>query len=517
MKNPFRRKVNKALATMNDTLTNQPNASRTDANMRGLQVYTLSQLMAITGKTKDGDRVSGYYDQSIFYLNYDERISIYRLCAPVNAVVTGRMNTIAAMDFDIVPDKQEEDKIYDRLKQMKAVFDEYSKSASQPHIIAAGVLLKEIQQTLLDVLPDLSNFDKAALRWHRRIQSQKVEQGEWIKNWILQPNINDRYEEMTKKMVFDLMVHGAMAVYKEIMGGKVENFYLLPGGTVMPLKNKYVGGSQAYVQITNNVDEPLIYFGDELSYANYIPTSARSYGFVPLESLINMIAEDMLFNRLMADQADGTKMPEKMIVIANNNPFAGLEGQQQIPIDPSEQKRLENKINTPRKNAIMTFSGNTVEVVDLSRENTMEFQHARQKDIVNYVGMVFQASPMEMNLSGSENTSGRSTSEAQREIYHAKGVLPIVKIIEMVYNRDIIPYRFGPGWKMDYKSEKNDTEEMELLQKKMATGLFAVNEIRKEDLNLEPFDGDEFNKPPQSGAAQPDGSQTNPLNFRGME
>jgi hypothetical protein len=108
MKNPFRRKVNKALATMNDTLTNQPNASRTDANMRGLQVYTLSQLMAITGKTKDGDRVSGYYDQSIFYLNYDERISIYRLCAPVNACCHWENEHEAAMDFDMFPTSRRE-------------------------------------------------------------------------------------------------------------------------------------------------------------------------------------------------------------------------------------------------------------------------------------------------------------------------------------------------------------------------------------------------------------------------
>jgi hypothetical protein len=152
--------------------------------------------------------------------------------------------------------------------------------------------------------------------------------------------------------------------------------------------------------------------------------------------------------------------------------------------------------------------------VDLSRENTMAFQHERQKDITNYIGMVFQATAMEMNLTGGDNTSGRSTADAQREIFQSKGVRPILQIIESLHNRDIIPYRYGPGWKIDYQTMKNEKEEMELLAAKMNTGVFSVNEVRRDDLNIDPFEGEEFDKP--AGSKTPDGSQMNPLNFKGM-
>lgn len=517
--NPFKRnKVEKVLADINQTTkTSGGLVGGIEGNTgRGLMIYSMSQLMAITGRAQDGSHLTASFDQSIFYLNFDERVSIYRLCAPVNSVVTGRMNTIAGLDFEVVSDKREEDRIAERVKTLKSIRDDYANSSDQAANVAAKIFEKEIRDQLAPygLLPDFSNFDRSMLRWHRAIQRQHVSEGDSIKEWLMEPNITDRWEEHIKKIVFDLMIHGAAAVYKEVTNEKVENFYALPGGTVIPLKNKYAGGLQAYFQQTNNVDEPLIYFSNEISYANYIPNTARAYGFVPLEALINMIAESMLFDRLMGDQADGTKPPEKMVIVANNSPFGDMNKSDPIPLNNAEMKRIEQKVNAPKKNAIMTFTGNTVQVVDLSRENTMAFQHERQKDITNYVGMVFQASSMEMNLSGGDNTSGRSTADAQREIYQSKGVMPLIQIIESIHNRDIIPYRYGPGWKIDYKTMKNDLEEMDLLAKKMSTGLFSVNEVRKDELNLEPFEDKTFDKP--SGAQPPDGSQTNPLNFKGM-
>lgn len=462
-----------------------------DQNRRGYNVYTLSQLMSITGKTKDGDIITGSYDQSVFYLNYDERIQIYRLCAPVNAVVTNRMNVISSMNFEVVPDKRDEDRIAEQLKNYRDFSKEIEGSPDIKYIIARGAMQKEINETLPDCLPDLSNFDRSLLRWKKRIQSQHVEDATWIKEWIIQPNVNDRYEEFIKKIVCDLMIHGNFAVYKEVLNGRIENIYPLPGGTVIPLKNKYVGGACAYVQVTNRMDEPQIYFSDEVSYANYMPMTARAYGFIPLEALINKIAETLLFDRLMADQADGTKPPEKMVIITENSPFGDLNKEFNVPLDPDEQQRIEQKINTPKKHSIMTFSGNNAQIVDLSRENTMAIQMQRQKDIREEVGMVFQATPMEMNLSGSDNVSGRSTADAQREIYQSKGINPIIKIIEMVYNRDILPFRVGPGWKIEYDTGKNELEDLEILQRKVNTGLWSINQLRTEELNEQPFPGEE--------------------------
>lgn len=510
--------VQKTIADINETINPvQTGAVGNSKDRRGYQVYTISQLMSITGQTKDGERLTGYYDQSVFYLNYDERIQIFRLCTPVNAVVTNRMNVVSGLDFDIIPDKKQEDKISEQLKNYRDFYKEIDGNPDPKYIIAQGAIFQDILRTLPDCLPGLSNFDKALLRWKKRIQSQKSEDADWIKSWIIQPNVNDRFEEFIKKLIFDLMIHGNFAIYKETLDGKVENLYALPGGTVIPLKNKFVGGANAYVQVTNRMDDPQIYFSDELAYANYIPNTARAYGFIPLEALINKIAEDLLFDRLMADQADGTKPPEKMIVIAENSPYGDLNREFTVPLDPDEQQRIEAKVNAPKKNSIMTFSGNTVQVVDLSRENTMPIQMQRQKDIREEVGMVFQATSLEMNLSGSDNVSGRSTADAQREIYFSRGIHPIIKIIEMVYNRDILPFRFGSGWKIEYKTGKNEIEDMEILQRKVNTGLFSVNELRVNELNENPFSDPQYDFPPQGGQSPVDGSQQKPFNFKGIE
>jgi hypothetical protein len=497
-----------SIAEVNETIsmsnvTGGINSDKKDEG-RGYQVYTMSQLMGISGKAKSGEMLTGYYEQPIFYLSLEERISIYRLCSPVFSVVTSRMNKISGMEWNIVSDKQNEDKIYNKLKTIKQVCDEYEKIKDMTYQVARHKLIQEIQLTLVDVLPDLSNFDKALLRWKRKIQSQTTDRCEWIKDWVMQPNINDKFTDITKKMIFDLMIHGAMSVYKEIVGNKIENVYTLPGGTIMPLKNKFVGGIQGYVQIMLGY-QPQIMFANELAYYNYIPSTARSHGFIPLEALINKISESLLFDKLMADQADGTKMPEKMVIVANPSPFGNTDKEFMIPVNEDEQKRIEQKVNTPKKGAIMTFAGSTVQVVDLTRENTMTTQMQRQKDIREEVGIVFQATPMEMGLAGSENTSGRSTSESQEQIYHSNGVLPIVQILETCWNFDILPYRFGTGYKLEFVASKSEMEEMELMDKKIKTGLYSVNEIRVKDLNEDPFNDPQFDKP--QGGGQPSQGQ----------
>lgn len=510
-------KVEKTLATINDTLR-PPAPFHDEKPRRGIQVYTTSQLRAITGRDKHGDMVESFYDQSLYFLTLEERIMIFRMCIPVHAVVSARMHTIANMEFDIVSDKNEEDRISQQLKNYRNVYKEYEKTTDPKYMVARNLLVREIKNTLTDVLPDLSNFDTALLRWRKKIQDQKTDQAEMIKAWMIEPNINDRFEEFVKKMVFDLMIHGSIAIYKQCYNNRLENIYLLPGGTVLPLKSKYVGGPQAYVQVIHGYDQPQVYFGDEIAFANYLPTTARSYGLVPLEALINKIIETLFFDRLMAEESDGTRPPEKLVIVTEQSPFGDLSKEFEAPMAPEEQSRLEEKINTPKFGAVMTFSGNNVQVVDLSRRDTMSIQMQRQKDIREEVGLIFQATPMEMNLAGSENTSGRSTSEAQSEMYHSKAVLPILKIIELLYNREIFPLRYGSGWKLEYKSGRTEIEDMELIQKKMQTGVFAVNEIR-EELGRDPFVGEQYEKPnpAQAGTGQPDGSSMNPFNTRSTD
>lgn len=496
--------VYKSIAGMQEIM----NYNNTE-NRRGIQVFTMSQLMSVTGKNSHGETITGQYEQPYFYLSVDERINIFRLCAPVHAVIKARMNRISTMPYRVTCKNKTVDMDIERLKNMKSVAMEYSETKDMKYKVASRKLVQSIMEELPDVLPDLSNFDKALLRYSKKVKMLDNDRVEEIEEWLQEPNLEDKWQDFIKKWVFDLMVHGAATIYKQKLGDKIENLYILSGGSVIPLKTKWVGGSYGFVQIIQGF-EPEIYFQDEVCYSSYIPSTARAYGFIPLEALINKVTESLLFDDLMAKQADGTKLPQKMVIVTDNSPFGSLDKEIQMPLPLEEQKRLENKLNTPKKGSVITFSGNSATVVDLSRENTMSIQMQRQKDIREEVALVFDATNMEMNLGGSDSTSGRETSEQQAEIMHSRGILPILRIIETKFNREILPYRFGYGYSIEFDSGKDEMQEIDRIDKMAKTGIYSINEIRVNELGEDPFSGEEYDKPMNAPQAPPAGQEGQP-------
>lgn len=510
--------VTKTIAGVWQTLTG--NAAASSASLgamrkeRGMQVYTMSQLMGMTGRTKSGDLVTGTVEQPIFYLNIEEREGIFRLCAPVHAVVSGRMNRISGLPWTITCDRKNEDLLATKMKSLHQIFKEYEAVPDFKYQVARAQIVNFLRRDMPDLLPDLSNFQGAMMRWKKRIDNDHTDRAEQVQEWLLTPNLTDTWEDFVKKYVYDLLIHGNSAIYKETLSGRVENFYLLAGGTVMPLKSAFVGGLGAFAQVTQGY-EPKIYYQDEISFSQYIPATARAYGYVPLEALINKIAETMLFDKLMAEQADGTKLPEKMVIVTESSPFGSMDKEFSVSMDADKQKRIETKLNQPKRGAVVTFSGNSATVVDLSRENTMEIQMQRQKDIREEVGMVFQASSMEMNLTGSEDVSGRNTAEEQSKIMMNKAILPITNQLTTKINRELLPFRFGLGYKFAFDSGADEMAQIELLAKKMTTGLFSVNEIRSDELNLDAFPGEQFELPTAAQQPQP-GTEDNPMFTKGI-
>ena len=491
-------KVGKAYIADSDKI--QITGSSRDDRRRGLAVYTATELFNVQGKGKDGQQVQAKYEQSCFYLTIDERIRISKLCSPVAGIVNSRMSRISGLNWRVVPDSEKMDETHEKMKQYKQVYDEFAVSLELKHQVVKSQIFRELNREMGDLLPDLSNFNTALLRWKKRTEKISQQQAKDVELWLEKPNLNEDWNAWVRKYVYDLMIHGAVATYKEAQFGKLENFYLLPGGSVFPLRGEYVNSIDAYAQIVYG-KEPLIYFSDEVSFQNYLPTSVSSWGNIPLEALINKITESLLFDKLMADQADGTQLPKKMVVVGDNNPFGNLR-EDFVPIDADEQHALDTKLNEPKKGGVVTFTGNTATVVDLSRENTMQIQMQRQKDIREEVGLVFMGSNMEMNLTGSSNTSGRETSESQAEISEGRGIVPITVIIANELNRNIIPYRFGNGFTFEFDTGKSETEDIDLILKKVQTGLYAPNELRVEELGKDPVPGEEFDKP--SGPPQQD-------------
>lgn len=488
-----------------------------DLSRRGLQVYTVSQLIGVTGRTKSGVMVSGEVEQPLYGLSIFDRIDIAQKCDAVFGLITGRMNRIAGLEWSVVRESKEEDRIELKLKQCKQIFDEYANTTEIRYRIIRARMIREVLRHLPDCLPDLSNFSQALFRWKKRIETMNDDATTEIEDWLHKPNAHDTFDDFIKKRIDSDLVHGSSAIYKECVDGRLENLYVLPGGSVIPLKTKFVSSLRMFAQVVPGEDSK-IYFPDEVVYSTYMPTAGISYGYIPLEALVNKVAETLFFDQHAAETADGTKPPEKIAVFGGEkNPFGGLSDNEnmEIPLTREEESRIELLLNEPRKGALRVLTGyGTPAILDLSKSEVFAAQSERQRFIRESVAFVYNATNMEVNLTGSADTSGRSTSEAQADIEREKGIWPLVRDLENDINFEILPLRFGSGYLFQYKSGLSDKEQAALDQARMATGTYSVNELRVKRGD-EPS-GPEYDKIGQGQAQEPNGSEASPFNMRQM-
>lgn len=479
-----------------------PVADTEQNKKRGINVYHISQLLQVTGKTQSGGEMTGSVEQPIYGLTIDQRVEIFQYSTPVFGVVTSRMNRISGLDYKVIPDSESEDLIVAELRNLKAIADEYEQVDDLQFQVTRGQIINIIRQKLTEMTPNLSNFDTALLRWSRNLALQKTNVAHEIEEWLSQPNPDDDWTDFIKKYVADYMVHGTTAIYKK--AGEetyIETLHILPGGTVYPFRLPFVSDVIGYVQYVEGFI-PQIYFNNEIALDTYIPASFSSYGMVPLDCLVNKVAEGLLFDRLMAEQADGTKPPEKIVVFSDPDPIGDLSEQIGMAVDSSEQQRIEQKFNEAREGAIATMTGKgNVAILDLTRENTMATQMERQTELKKDIALAFNMSNVEINETGSGDTSGRATSESQERIEQAKGTGPLIKAIQNTFTTEVIPFRYGYGYSLKLQTGVDEFAEIRKAREMLESKLYDVNWIRVNILNLPPYEGEEFNKP--QGAAQP--------------
>lgn len=507
------RLVRKAhMATRVDDQSQYLSARLRSPNQRGLTVYSMSSLLAQSARDKDGQLQMAEYQMPYFALTVSERVDIFKTCSPVFGVITGRMNRIAGLQWKITHNKKVEDRIVEQLKIARDLFREQEGDLSPRSIGIRVRSLAEVLKVLPDVRSDMSNFDACLLRWSRRIKTQHEDSCSEVEDWLRTPNQVDTFEDLIKKIVFDMHVHGIAVPYKERSpsSGLLENVYELPGGTCFPIQGRHVGDAVGVVQIVDGFEAQL-YYSDEVALLQYAPFSGDPYGAVPLEALVNKVAESLMFDARAAEMADGTKPPEKLIAFGERAPWGSLEDEFEIPLDKDEQKRVETLVNEARKEAVRVISGHgTPVVVDVSRADTFQYQSERQRMVREEVGLVFGASNAEMNLTGSESTSGRNSSDTQERYDLYKGIYPHVQAIENVMNLQILPFRAGSGFLFQYEPSVSEKAQVELYRAKLESGLWTPNEIRTEDMGRDPFRGEEYDMPRGAQPVQPP-QQVNPL------
>ncbi len=481
---------------------------------RGLNVYNFWELQTTDATTRTGARVTIQYQRPLFSLRPDERTQIVRFSAMVLGIVNSRMQRAGSLEWNVISINKDREREAAKMKDLRDIWTEYADLAAvNPSIVVMrSIIYRYLHQRLMDLRPDMANFSAALRRWEKRGKLVAEDRASEIEDWLHEPNQDDSFDEFIKKWVNDLHTHGAYAVYKEPRDGVLENFYGLPGGSVLPIHNKRVGGATGYLQFEDTPADAQLYFNNEVCYSRWLPSTAMSYGMVPLEALVNKVAEQLMFDQTAANQADGTKPPEKAIIFGRESPFGDLDGDLRIPLEPGEQTKLEAQINEARKGAIRVLTGTGTPLeIDLSRSDLFQHQSERQRQLKEDAALVFGATPMEMNLSGSADTSGRSTSESQERMEQKRGLNPVLYELTSKMNREIIPYRFGWGYRFQFASGLSEAEQIELWSKKLASGVYGVNEIRTTDAGEDPYPEEEYDRPNKGAAAQPGENAMNPL------
>jgi hypothetical protein len=440
-------------------------------NKRGINVYTSTQLLGVTGKTRHDKEFSGTIEWPIFGLSIEERIAIFQINSDVLGIVGGRANKLSGFDVKVIPDKEREDIIVAEARNIKQIIDEYEGQTDIQYIVTRGQLINLLMQKFPELTPNLSNFESAILRWSRNISMQKKYTADQIEDWLAKPNPDDNWTEFTKKWVTDYYIHGNAANYKKfnLESGRIDTVHRLPGGSIFPFRMPFVENIAGYFQFAQGF-EPLIYFNDEVTFNTFLPASFSSYGIVPLDALVNKITESLLFDWMMANQADGTKPPEKVVVFSDPDPIGDLSESLGMATDSAEQKRIEQKFNEAREGAIATMTGKgNVAILDLSKQETMALQTERQKEARKSIALVFSASNLEVNETGSDSTSGR------------------------------VPYKFGYGFSVKIQAGIDEFAKYREAKEMLETNAMDVNYVRKTVLGLPPYDDKQYDRP--QGAA----------------
>ena len=485
-------------------------------NDRGINIYNLGELEGVRGRTDSGDFVHGTIQRPIFVLSVNDRVEMFKRAPMLQGVITSRAKRVSALNWKVKKKDNDIDKVIYDAKEAKEIFDEYNADSMDEYYVRY-MAYQRIKRLVPGVKEDMSNFDAALRRYRKQCLRKNEIAATEIEEWLREPSMGVSFEDFRHAYVIDQMVHGGSGIYKRWSGDKIDDFFLLPGGTVFPYRGTFVGGPEMYMQIIPTF-EVKAYFAKEISYMRYLPVSWQTLGELPLEALVNKIAETILFDKRSADQADGTKPPEKAIAFGKqSSPFGNLTSGDvfDTSMDTEEQKRIETKMNLPRREAIITLEGvGHPAVIDLSKADTFSSQAARQDKLLRDIALVYNMTNMEVNLAGGEFTSGKETSDVQKEIEQEKGIGPTVKGFQYFVNRDILPFRYGQGWEFTFDIGLSDAEQAELEQKQMATGTYAINEIR-ENRGDEPWPEDEYNRPQVSTMGTPDGSVASPFNVAG--
>lgn len=501
-------------------------------NLRGLDVIPLSKL-SVRGETRDGTIIKTELGAGNFFqLDPWTAETMATTCAPIAGVVHQRCTKAARAGWSIETRNRTHiiDEFASGLEHLNYLYD--LKGDSPADLGAKLRIWTELKKELPDLFPDLSNFPAEKKWWLKRQRSASSNDTAGLEMWLSNPaNLGGlAFDEFIKTWTRDYMIHRAASIYKQ-QGpmGELAGLKMLPGGSVfrlppmaagletaylqVPLGCFFAGGAYGYVEgddvwlggpgSSAQSQISKLYFRTELSHSQYLPSTNWADGVSPLDALIDAFKSHLRLSGLFTESSDGTRSPEKAIIMGTKLPRMNLtedsDNSSDAPLQETEHIRIERALNDKTRDTIVKILSRLGDatVVDLSHNDKATMLLEWENKVEQLIALVYGATMQEVNRTDSGGTSGRSTSEANERAESTSGMGPIYVGFENALTENVFrPYKPWAVFRM--QSGLSDKERAEIAAGMLASGL-SLNETRDRVWEAEAVEGDEYDKPATGG------------------
>jgi len=239
----------------------------------------------------------------------------------------------------------------------------------------------------------------------------------------------------------------------------------------------------------------------EIIYASMNPRSEHVYGWAPIQSCMEIVEaqnNSVIWNR---DFFYNKAMPDGILNFGNvdEDTLEALKAEWQKEIKGKAHKLL--MISNPRT----TYSsegadkGNSIDFTPIQRgQREMEFLDS-QKWNANVIFSMFKCSMAEIGIT--PEVKAKAIQEGQERVHVRRAVLPILDIIEYLFNTELMTEFFnrddpkgktgGLQFKFDYIDPVDEAKQKENEIKDLDSGIVTINEVRQ-SRGMEPVEwGDE--------------------------
>jgi phage portal protein BeeE len=285
-----------------------------------------------------------------------------------------------------------------------------------------------------------------------------------------------RFKEFVAKIVEDLLVFDAAAIYKDKEEGELKKLIVVDAATIR--LRVYQDGSTpeppdiAYEQWVRG-EKVAEFTTDEMVYLMLNPRSNSPYGLAPLETLIlgvDAALKSQLYNLSMLSEGN---IPEGFFTLPESwTPDQIKEFQNWFDAMISGNPRFQSRIK-------FMPGGKGVGFIPAKKPEEMRFLEY-EKWLLLKTCALFDVPPEEI---GFTEEMSRATAQVQQEVATKAGLLPILQVLKEFFD-DIIQIDLGcPHLQFSWYSldKKDELRDAEITQRLIPLGLVSVDEWRQQN------------------------------------